>query len=376
MLKNKIGIDIIGFPRGKLGIGEQCRSLVRVALAAGYKVNLIDCIHASDNIKNDDLEFDSLISNKFKYKIRIYTLTQNHIAALVYRYGVSFFNNNYNIFHLAWEFNERPIQLDPALKFSDEIWGISNFTSLAFRNDYGIPVYTFPNTVDIGQFPIKSREYFDLPNDKFIFMVSFDFNSTIIRKNPISVLDAFKKVFGNNEKVFLVIKVSNFLSIEYKEFEQHTQNQNILIINKVFSRDDILAFFNCGDAYISLHRSEGFGLGIAENMLLKKPIVCTGYSGNMDFCTSENSFLVDYNLQKVKKGEYPFSENFDWANPLVESAAVEMKELYENITLREKKVENAYQDILNKYSVNSQIETFDILINNFIKRNKIKEGKN
>ena len=92
-----VGVDIIGFPKGKLGIGDQVRSVIRLALENNLKVNLLDCAHASDNIHNDHIEFDSYITNTFKYPIRIYSLTEQHVAALIYRYGIDYFNNSNNI---------------------------------------------------------------------------------------------------------------------------------------------------------------------------------------------------------------------------------------------------------------------------------------
>ena len=375
MAFEKIGIDLIGFPRGKLGIGEQLRSLLRLAIKAGYKINVIDCYHESDEIENDHSEFDEFISNEFKYPLRIYSLTQNHLAALIYRYGTQYFNNAMNIFHLAWEFESRPTQLDFVLKFSEQIWGISDFTSKSFVNDFGITVKTMHNSVEIPKFEKKSRKYFGIPEDKFLFCFSFDFNSWLTRKNPTAVIEAFKKAFPFNSNVGLVIKVSNVneqSSLWSKIFESINDCNSIYIINEVLERDVLFSLFDNCDSYVSLHRSEGFGLGIAENMLLGKPVICTSYSGNIDFCNQKNSYLVDYELVKVVEGEYPFSDGCNWAEPSVDSASKLMKEVYENKEMANLKMLQAKQDIERDFSIESLAKTFEKHIECFIEsRNSV-----
>lgn len=368
---SKIGIDIIGFPRGKLGIGEQSRSLARVALAAGYQINFIDCFHESDNLKNDDSEFDAFITKKFCYPLRIYSLTQPHIGALVYRFGINFFMNKHNIFHLAWEFEKRPSYLDDVLRFADEIWGISSFTARCFANDLGIPVQTMPNALP----PLKgygnaTRADFDLPINKFLFYSTFDINSTISRKNPMASIMAFKQAFDNNEDVGLVLKASNVKKDfpAWKELESLISSDNrICLVTQTLPREMLTNLCMCCDAYVSLHRSEGFGLGLIEAFNLKKPVVCTSFSGNMDFCSDDTAYLVDYEIVPVQSDEYPYSDGLVWANPSISCAANQMREVYFNSNVRERKVCAAY-DLSKNFSARSLAPRFSSLVTNFLKR--------
>jgi len=90
------------------------------------------------------------------------------------------------------------------------------------------------------------------------------------------------------------------------------------------------------DAYVSLHRSEGLGLGLAECMMQGKPAIATRWSGNLDFMTSDNSALVDYALVPVGEGEYPMSNPGDlWAEPDVEHAARLMRRMVDDRAWRE-----------------------------------------
>lgn len=372
--KEKPGIDIIGFPKGQLGIGEQTRSLARVAMAAGYKINLIDLYHPTDRIKNDDMEFQSLIGDTFKFPIRIYSITQNLAAALIYRNGINFYDSTHNIFHFAWEFSQRPTELDSILRFADEIWGISTFTSSSFQNPFGIPVKTMPNSILPLSFVRRTRDYFGLPSDKFLFSCAFDFNSYLTRKNPMAVLEAFLKAFGDDPKVGLVIKTS------YSEkgnphwasmMQQIQAHKNIHIIDTVLSKEDIYALYDSCNAYISLHRSEGFGLGIAENMLLEKPVICTGYSGNMDFCSPETSFIVDFSLVKVPDGDYPFSKDCLWAEPAIDSAVKQMRYVIENQNESALLAKKGKKVIVDHFSPTALSHKFNALMESFVVKNPI-----
>jgi len=371
MHPQQLGIDFVGFPRGKLGVGEMVRSLMRVALHKGYQINAIDCIHQDDLILNDHDEFDPYISNEFKYNLRIYSLTQNHIAALLYRFGTAFFDNKMNIFHLAWEFDTRPKELDSALQFCDEIWAISEFTAKAFENNFNIPVYTMHCPVDSPSFLKRDRSFFKLPSDLFLYCFSFDMNSFLTRKNPLACINAFKLAYEKNKKIGLVIKVSNAdaKSTDWQNLlNLISNNVNIFIINEIFDKKTVYSLFDCCDAYISLHRSEGFGIGMAENMLLEKPIICTGYSGNMDFCTSENSFLVDYSLTDVKKDQYISAEGFHWAEPSILSAVHCMEQVYDKRTLSNTRALLGQSDIEAHFSVAGLSDKFDNFVKRFIAR--------
>ncbi len=366
--KEKIGIDFIGFPKGKLGIGEQIRSLMRLALKSDYEINAIDCYHPSDKIQNDDNEFALYISNEFKHPIRIYSITHNYAAALIYRFGSEFFDNKYNIFHFAWEFDTRQKKLDHALKFSDEIWGISEFVKKAYLNEYDIPVEVMPNAIEILPFPKASRSDFNLPNNKFLFCFSFDMNSFLTRKNPIACIQAFKQAFTDSEDVGLVLKVTN-TDAESKEWQtilSLINGNNIFLIDEVLPRERLLSLFDCCDSYVSLHRSEGFGIGIAENMLMGKPVICTGYSGNMDFCSNELCFLVDYEMISVTESDYHLAEGFQWADPSIISAAKLMRKVFSNDDEVRLKIAMAQKNIKENFSTEALSKKFDKTMKQFI----------
>jgi glycosyltransferase involved in cell wall biosynthesis len=83
------------------------------------------------------------------------------------------------------------------------------------------------------------------------------------------------------------------------------------------------------DAFVSLHRSEGFGRGPAEAMLLGIPVIVTGYSGTLDFTDGSCACVVGYTLVPVMPGEYPGVEGQRWAEADVAQAARYMRWIQE-----------------------------------------------
>ena len=186
-----------------------------------------------------------------------------------------------------------------------------------------------------------SRAQFGLPETSFVFLFTFDMGSNTNRKNPEAVIQAFAQAFPIEKKddVTLVIKCSsqtaNKLQDHVKRKEELLNriayDNRIILIDKTLDRASILGLISVCDVYVSLHRSEGFGLGMAEAMKMQKVVIATNFSGNTDFMNSENSCPVDYTLVNVKKDEYPYVENrAQWADPNIEHAAYYMEKVFKN----------------------------------------------
>jgi glycosyltransferase involved in cell wall biosynthesis len=107
---------------------------------------------------------------------------------------------------------------------------------------------------------------------------------------------------------------------------------NIDIIDAVWSRAEVSKLYCDADVLLSLHRSEGFGLSIAEAMMVECPTIVTAWSGNMDFCAEDTSFLVAYRLVPFEDNDPSYSKvgSARWAEPDVEAAASHLRELRNN----------------------------------------------
>jgi len=175
------------------------------------------------------------------------------------------------------------------------------------------------------------------------------------RKNPWATIEAFRRAFPNFEdRVGLVIKC-HYGESHLEKFsllqKLAEQDPRIIILDRLLSREEMYGLQSVCDAYVSLHRSEGFGLGMAECMALGKPVIGTGYSGNLEFMDNENSCLVDYTLIPVKPGQYiDYEPGWMWADPDVGHAAEYMVRLFEDPHYRHRISARAAADMAARYN--------------------------
>jgi glycosyltransferase involved in cell wall biosynthesis len=127
----------------------------------------------------------------------------------------------------------------------------------------------------------------------------------------------------------------------------------------LLEREDLQALHRCVDVHVSLHRSEGFGLGMAEAMSMGKPVIATGYSGNMEYMNANNSCLVKYDLVPVGEGEYQHGQGQHWANPDPLHAAQYMRALYLDRTLGARLGMRASLDMARGFSVNAFVRVLE-----------------
>ena len=210
----------------------------------------------------------------------------------------------------------------------DEIWAPSDFAAEAIRllAPSKVPVKTVPHVVEV-ELPTMnfSRAHFGIPEDTLVFLASFDISSGLRRKNPHAVVDAFQRAFSNESNVALVLKYHSGDpgGDEIRKLRKVADCGNIIVIDSLLSSEENLSLKIACDAFISCHRSEGFGLNIAEMICLGKPVVATSYSGNMQFCDEQNSYLVDFDLVEVTDGG-PYPTGYVWAEPKIESITQEL----------------------------------------------------
>ena len=236
----------------------------------------------------------------------------------------------YQIGYWYWELDTIPPSWDSAAQQCDEIWTATQFIADALRARYSMPVHVFMPGIELPEFGHLPRSHYGLPEDEFIFLFNFHMSSTLERKNPLGLIRAFKQAFNQDDRAMLVIKIlyGSQHPREKKKLLTEAQGANILIIDEVYSKEETLNLMRVSDAYVSLHRSEGLGLTMAEAMLLGRPTIATRYSGNMDFMNDDNSLLVHFEYKFLKKDYPPYPAGCRWAEPSVEQAAHYMYKLY------------------------------------------------
>ena len=249
---------------------------------------------------------------------------------LLQRLGVS---ARTNVGFWAWELERLPGYWRHAFSFFDEIWASTHFAERAYSHERLRPVRLMPMAVITPVVPREiSRRELNLPPNTTVFLFVFDFRSFAERKNPEAVVRAFLQAFpSGDEQVFLMIKTmgADQDPSSFDRLAALSDDQRILLRDISLDRDELLGLVRACDAYVSLHRSEGFGRGPAEAMLLGRPTILTAYSGTNDFATGKCAYLVDYRLVQVDLGQYLGVERQRWADANVASAAHYMRIIHE-----------------------------------------------
>jgi glycosyltransferase involved in cell wall biosynthesis len=359
------GVNLIGYVFQELGMGEHVRNSALALASSDYPFYLLNFDGGSISKKRDRFEIVPYEGPK-RYQVNLIHANADQMLSLIRERGLGFFANKYNIGFWAWELEKAPENWRSVIALVDEIWAPSTFVANSFRAITDKPIKVMPLAVQFSVGKDFDRSKFGIPSEVFTFLYFFDFFSYMHRKNAISALRAFLASFENNMGVFLVIKLMNGseenpLYVELlKEVKKH---KNVVLINKVLSQDDLYSLLNDSNSFISLHRSEGFGRGPAEALFLGKPVVVTGYSGNMDFTNHENSFLVNFHLVPVGDKEYPFSKDQSWAEPDWLHAAKLMQDIFEDQKSASNKGEAGSKLMRTRYSRNSVAEKYQERLN-------------
>jgi glycosyltransferase involved in cell wall biosynthesis len=223
-------------------------------------------------------------------------------------------------------------QFQGAFNYVDEVWVASDFMRDAFRKVSPKPVFKFSLPVLTPQIdPALSRADLALP-DGFVFLFSFDLLSVLERKNPLGLIKAFTTAFPDEAGATLVVKTINgdkrVMEMEKLRYASRSRS-DIILMDGYLSQIENHTLTALADCYVSLHRSEGFGLTIAEAMALGKPAIATGYSGNLEFMTAENSYLCPSARCPVGAEREPYPADSHWSEPDVNAAAALLRRVYD-----------------------------------------------
>ena len=326
-----MGVNVAGYFTSEKGVGEAGRASIRALEAAGIPFvlnNFVDVGSANKEVT------DQGFSDTNPYGINLVHVNADQVPRFVARQGKTYLRGRTNIGFWFWELAQFPDQWQPSFTYLDEVWVASNFTLDAVSRVSPIPVVKMPLGLR-PELPIAThvtRADFGLPAESFVFLFMFDFQSSLQRKNPTALIEAFKMAFDKRDDVVLALKGtrSRDVVLGLKVADLDPGAKNIRVIDQVLPREQVNALLNVCDCYASLHRSEGFGLTIAEAMILGKPVIVTSYSGNMDFTTTANSLLVKYRMVEIAKDHGPYKKGCVWADPDVVHAAELMRYVYEN----------------------------------------------
>lgn len=351
-----LACNVAGFLRGGLGLGEAARLYVAALRAAGVPVQTTSVavpLPESPNGVRKLAEFDELTAS-VDPRFNVICVNAPELPRFYHDVGPGFFEGKHTIGVWAWETDKVPDEWQWAFGAMDEIWTYSTYVVDVLSAASDVLVRRAPLPVTTPEITVPPPN-FGLP-DKFTFLTLFDFYSTLQRKNPEGLIAAFKRAFRPGDGPQLLVKSFNG---DYKPERllrlkaAADGHPDVHLVDRYVSRAEKDALLAASDCYVSLHRSEGFGLPLAEAMALGKPVVATAYSGNLDFMTEENSWLVRYELTEVGPDGENYPPEGRWAEPDIEHAAEQMGEVWQNAELRESKAERARRDVGEQLSLES-----------------------
>ncbi len=322
------GINFAGYLGYGAGLGEAARGLLAALNTTGIPVSARNVPHTigADKVLGSETMGVDL------YDKTLMVLQPDALDYHLSGCGTTYNREGYHIGMWTWELENVPDTWTAGFERVDEVWTPSDFVTQAVRRSTELPVRTIPYSVELGEIEPIDRRLLGVPEDHFMFLFMFDISSVMERKNPMAVVRAFKKAFSLGDKASLVLKVgrSDYDALSFAHLRQQTANHSIHLFTSPLSRARCNGLMETADCYVSLHRSEGFGLSLAESMLLGKPVIATGYSGNMDFMTAKNSLPVEYQLIDVPDGLPFYKPGNRWADASVDHAASLMRKIYKN----------------------------------------------
>ena len=330
------GLVLTGAWSAPTGRGEDVRGSARALTAAGFTDYVVVDLEAGIALLPDGTELapgTEILAGTNIVHTNADTAMQDAIR--LRRLGV---RAERAIGFWAWELEWLPAFWRHAYNFYDEVWAATAFAEAAFRRDAPRPVSLVPMAVSEPELPpgldrAAARAASGLPAGDTVFLFMFDFRSYAQRKNPHAVLRAFAEAFPlGSETVRLVIKTSGAADRpeEAAALAGLAGDTRIELRDAKLARPALLGLIAAADAFVSLHRSEGFGRGPAEAMLLGTPVILTDYSGSADYATSGCALLVDHTLVPVSPAEYPGVTGQSWAEANVATAATHMRWVHEN----------------------------------------------
>jgi glycosyltransferase involved in cell wall biosynthesis len=352
------GANLAGFLESESGLGEVARGLAAALDRAGIPLSAISYRRTPSRQQH---RVELPLSGEAPYDTNVICLNADHLAQFAADVGIGLFANRYSVGVWFWETNVFRAEDRAAARFLDEIWVASEYVRSAVGPEVEIPVHVVPVVVSPPAGPFLTRAELGLPAG-YMFLFLYDFVSAE-RKNPGAVVEAFTRAFDPGEGPKLVLKSINGRERKPRqlgELVDLTRGRDDIVVCDGYvsaaERDSYLAACDC---YVSLHRSEGFGLTLAEAMACGKPVIATGYSGNLEFMDEESGYLVPYRLVEIPDEWWAYAPAAIWAEPDVAAAAELMRGVYEDPASAHVRGERGRRELATRFSLDRVAATVE-----------------
>jgi glycosyltransferase involved in cell wall biosynthesis len=345
----RFGFNVIGHVSANVGVGIVARDAIRLMLQKGYPVATFD-IDPGRGRSGHETAYAKLAVpsiDELPYGISLIVLSITSLPDIILEGRVKLRDDVVNAGYFWWELPIIPEIWVKSLEQFDVLVAGSQYLRSTFeRYVAGTPsVYAQHALLDLGGiYPDRAR--FGLPVDKVVFVCILEPTSDPARKNPFGAIKAFQTAFSVDDSAHLVIKVNNAQAgsasnslLAQLRSEVAILGNRVTLIESILTYGEVLQLYASCDVFVGLHRAEGLGLGLIEAMALGKPVIATGWSGNMTFMNRVNSCLVGFRLIPVDGSLGVYSRDFlghdvRWADPEIDEAAAWMRALARDATLR------------------------------------------
>ena len=314
------GLNVIGYFESPSGIGQSARSLADAAEKAGIAVARLDVSRPPEALRE-----------AAPYDINLYHVNADGAAAIVEELGPGLHSGRANVAYWYWESEEFPARWMNRFDYFDEVWAASEFCRTAFAGRSPIPVVLVPPAIAVSAPAGDVRGRAGLAPLDFLVLTVLDALSVPERKNPLGAVRAFARAFAGSSEALLRVQIRNLEKIPglREELLEAGRGARVTIHDATLSRTELESLLAACDAYVSLHRAEGFGFPIAEAMALGKPVVATGYSGNADYLDETTGFPVAWDYRELPASFRDYEKGTRWAEPDEEDAARLLRRVFE-----------------------------------------------
>lgn len=332
--RRPFGVNLVGYLGAELGLGVAARQLRAALESAGVPVATVS-YDRTTSPQHPTVPGDA----SGPYHFNLIVIVPDQLQLFVDDVGDDFFDGHHNIGLWYWECDTLTQQQLAAFDLVDEVWAPTTYLKEVFAEADRVPVSLVPSPLVFDPPPAGSVDRARLGlDDRFTFLFSFDFLSVVARKNPLGLVDAYCRAFDEDDSTRLVLKSINghqFPRERARVVDAIAGRRDVDLRDELLPASDRLALVAAADCYVSLHRSEGLGLTMAEAMAVATPVIATAYSGNLDFMDHTSAVLVPADVVPVGPGHHYPAEGH-WADPDLDAAAAAMRRVRADAAVRER----------------------------------------